>query len=209
MTMGSALRFGRSAVVAAAVLCLAAGAHTAAGGAMPPAAVVLALGALTWLPVMVLAGRRLGPVTVLAVLSFGQLALHQAFELFGTVQCAPSGPMAEHAGHAGHLGHAGHAAVALDCVSASAHTGNSPGMLAAHVLATAVTALMLARGEAALWALAGWLRPLVQLPTATAAPVRVSLPINTQAPLPLYTAYLVRLMPLRGPPAGVNVPLPG
>ena len=204
MTMGSALRFGRSAVVAAAVLCLAAAAHTAAGGTLPPPAVVLALGALTWLPVMILAGRRLEPATILAVLAGGQLALHRAFELFGTVQCAPS-PVAEHAGHAGH---AGHAAVALDCVAAS-HAGESPGMLATHLLATAVTALMLARGEAALWALAAWLRPLVQLPAVTAAPVRASLPLADQGPVPLHTAYLVTVVPLRGPPVPVNVPLPG
>ena len=100
MTMGNALRFGRSAVVAAAVLCLAAAAHTAAGGTLPHPAVVLALAALTWLPVMILAGRRLAPATILAVLAGGQVALHQAFELFGTVQCAPAGPLAEHAGHA-------------------------------------------------------------------------------------------------------------
>ncbi len=204
MTMGSALRFGRSAVVAAAVLCLAAAAHTAAGGALPPPAVVLALGALIWLPVMILAGRRLEPATILAVLAGGQLALHRAFELFGTVQCAPS-PAAEHAGHAGH---AGHAAVALDCVAAS-HAGDSPGMLAAHLLATAVTALMLARGEAALWALAAWLRPLVQLPAVPAAPVRAYLPLADQGPAPLHTAYLVTVVPLRGPPVPVNVPLPG
>ncbi|MEV7647084.1 hypothetical protein [Arthrobacter sp. NPDC089319] len=202
--MGNALRFGRSAVVAAAVLCLAAAAHTAAGGTLPPPAVVLALGALTWLPVMMLAGRRLEPGTILAVLAGGQLALHQAFELFGTVQCAPSG-VAEHAGHAGH---AGHAAVALDCVAAS-HAGNSPGMLAAHLLATALTALMLAGGEAALWALAAWLRPLVQLPAVPAAPVRASLPLSEQGPVPLHTAYRVTVVPLRGPPVPVSVPFPG
>ncbi|MGM0931357.1 MAG: hypothetical protein ACQEXN_16840 [Actinomycetota bacterium] len=202
--MGNALRFGRSAVVAAAVLCLAAGAHTAAGGTLPAPTVVLALGALTWLPVMILAGRRLAPATILAVLAGGQLALHQAFELFGTVQCAPS-PVAEHTGHAGH---AGHAAVALDCVAAS-HTGNSPGMLAAHLLATALTALMLARGEAALWVLAAWLRPLVQLPAVPAAPIAASLPLADQGPLPLHTAYLVTLVPRRGPPVPVNAPLPG
>src|SRR6185312_266476 len=200
------LRFGRSAVVAAAVLCLAAAAHTAAGGTLPHPAVVLALAALTWLPVMILAGRRLAPATILAVLAGGQVALHQAFELFGTVQCAPAGSPAEHAGHAGH---AGHAAVALDCMSASAHTGDSPGMLAAHLAATALTALMLARGEAALWELAAWLRPLVQLPAVTAAPVRASLPITDQGPLPLHTAYLVTLLPLRGPPPGVSIPLSG
>ncbi|MET1152739.1 hypothetical protein [Arthrobacter sp.] len=203
--MGNALRFGRSAVVAAAVLCLAVAAHTAAGGTLPHPAVVLALAMLTWLPVMILAGRRLAPATILAVLAGGQLALHQAFELFGTVHCTPSG-VAEHAAHAEH---AGHAAVALDCVAASAHTGNSPGMLAAHLLATALTALMLARGEAALWALAAWLRPLVQLPAVPTAPVAASLPLADQGPLPLHTAYLVILLPQRGPPVPVNVPLPG
>jgi hypothetical protein len=204
MRMGNALRFGRSAVVAAAVLCLAAAAHSAAGGTLPPPAVVLALAALTWLPVMILAGRRLAPVTILAVLAGGQLALHHAFELFGTVRCLPSG-VSEHVGHAGH---AGHAAVALDCAAAP-HAGDSPGMLAAHLLATALTALMLARGEAALWALAAWLRPLVQLPAVSAAPVRTSLPLADQGPVPLHTAYLITLVPLRGPPVPVNAPLPG
>ena len=164
MTMGNALRFGRSAVVAAAVLCLAAAAHTAAGGTLPHPAVVLALAALTWLPVMILAGRRLAPATILAVLAGGQVALHQAFELFGTVECAPAGSLAEHAGP--------RASPATPVIRQwrwtvwprRRHTGDSPGMLAAHLLATALTALMLARGEAALWELAAWLRPLVQLP---------------------------------------------
>lgn len=172
---------------------------------MPPAAVVLALGALTWLLVMILAGRKLGPVAILGVLAGGQLALHQAFDLFGTVRCIPSGSLAEHAGHAGHLAHS---AVAMDCVATS-HAGSSPGMLAAHVLATAMTALMLARGEAALWALVSWLRPLVQLPAPVALPVRSALPVTRREPLPLHTQYLVTLPPLRGPPVPWVFAYPG
>ena len=53
-------------------------------------------------------------------------------------------------------------------------------MLAAHAAATLGCALLLARGEAALWALAAWLRPLVALPrpvTADAdAPVPAAFP---------------------------------
>ena len=73
-------------------------------------------------------------------------------------------------------------------------------MLAAPVLATALTALMLARGEAALWSLAAWLRPLVRQSTVTALPpVGITLAAK-QDPLPLLTQYLVTLVPLRGPP---------
>ena len=41
-------------------------------------------------------------------------------------------------------------------------------MFLAHIVATAVCALLLTKGEDALWALAAWLRPLVRLPEATA-----------------------------------------
>ena len=36
-------------------------------------------------------------------------------------------------------------------------------MLVAHIVATAACALLLTKGEDALWALAAWLRPLVRL----------------------------------------------
>jgi hypothetical protein len=41
-------------------------------------------------------------------------------------------------------------------------------MVAAHAVATLACALLLAKGEAALWALAAWLRPLAALPRAAA-----------------------------------------
>ncbi|WP_342451684.1 hypothetical protein [Arthrobacter sp. H16F315] len=61
-------------------------------------------------------------------------------------------------------------------------------MLAGHALATLLCAVLLARGEDALWSLAAWLRPLLRLP-APVAPDAVAVPAVTGwpaecAPLP-------------------------
>jgi hypothetical protein len=77
-------------------------------------------------------------------------------------------------------------------------------MPAGHALATLACAFLLAKGEAALWSLAAWLRPLVQLPKpsmpdAVAAPVASGWPADS-APLPWRN---LRTDSLRGPPAAV------
>ncbi|MCB5293386.1 hypothetical protein BJQ90_02834 [Arthrobacter sp. SO3] len=77
-------------------------------------------------------------------------------------------------------------------------------MLAGHTLATLLCALLLAKGEAALWSLAAWLRPLFRLP-APVTPDAVVAPAaagwrTESAPLPWRN---LRRDCRRGPPAAV------
>jgi hypothetical protein len=80
-------------------------------------------------------------------------------------------------------------------------------MLAAHVLATLFCALLLAKGEAALWALAAWLRPLTALPRAVApdgvAPALAAFPTLAA---PLRPWRNLRQDSRRGPPTAVVLP---
>jgi hypothetical protein len=77
-------------------------------------------------------------------------------------------------------------------------------MLVAHILATAGCALLLAKGEDALWALAAWLRPLVRLPEAI-APDAVAAPAVPGAPpvFPFRPWRNLRQDSRRGPPSAV------
>jgi hypothetical protein len=187
-------RLLRAAAVSATVLCLAAAAHVAGGGTMPAAGVVLGLSVLTLLPVTLLAGSKLGPATMAAILAASQLALHQAFTALSTTAVCTE---------AGHHAYAG--AGSLECVATAASHGASQhgaAMIGAHVLAAALTGLLLVRGEEAIWALAAWLRPLAKLPAAVVLLVRPrqALPSPGTLLLPRSLCQL-RLEPLRGPPA--------
>lgn len=203
MHSAAPFRLLRAAAVSATVLCLAAAAHVAGGGTMPAAGVVIGLSVLTLLPVTLLAGRKLGPATIAAVLAGSQLVLHQAFTALSTTAVCTE---------AGHHAYAG--AGSLECVAGAAGAGGAAGaaahgqaehgaaMVIAHVLAAALTGLLLVRGEEAIWALAAWLRPLAKLPSAVVLPLR---PRHT-APAPgallrPRTLCQLKLEPLRGPPA--------
>jgi hypothetical protein len=77
------------------------------------------------------------------------------------------------------------------------------GMVAAHVLATAVSALVLARGEAFVWHLAERLGlRLAPLRLATKALPTTRGPVMTAAPRSLQDVRLAHSRVLRGPPAG-------
>ncbi|WP_028266468.1 hypothetical protein [Arthrobacter sp. MA-N2] len=160
MKTSAPFRFLRTGLIASIILGLAAGGHLAGGGSLPAPVILMALCALTILPVAVLTRARLSLPVFAGLLGAGQLCLHWAF-------CALSPGASSAATLAS--GHAGHvlwtqAPEALGAV-ASAHTaGDDWQMFAAHAVATLGTALVLARGEQALWALAAWLCPLVQLP---------------------------------------------
>ncbi len=169
------LRFLRSGVVTGSGIGLAAAAHTAAGGYLPPVPVLLLLAVLCMAPVMLLSRHRFRLPAMALILGGSQAALHWAFTALSgpSVHCVGTG-VAAHGHHreitipscAGTPGSAteltGHALAALP----------APAMLAAHLLAIAATAVVLARGEAALWQLKAWLAPLaailhlVQLPPA-------------------------------------------
>ncbi len=190
-------RLLRAAAISATVLCLAAAAHVAGGGTMPAAGVVIGLSVLTLLPVTLLAGRKLGPITMGAILAGSQLVLHQAFTALSTTAVCTE---------AGHHAYAG--AGSLECVAGAAGVAvhgpaeHGAAMVVAHVLAAALTGLLLVRGEEALWALAAWLRPLAKLPSAVVLPLlprpAVAAPGTLLRPR---TLCQLKLEPLRGPPS--------
>lgn len=198
----------RSAMVALTVLSLAAGAHTLAGGRLPSPGILLALLALTGLASTTATRLKLNFPAMAGLLGAGQLVLHNAFTIFsgpapGTGYEPAGSPAAHHVGPAPlPVGGAGEFAVSgLDSQLSSL----SLLMLASHALATLLCALLLARGEAALWALAAWLRPLLRLPVP-AAPVAVAAPAPVigwpadSVPLPWRN---LRRDCRRGPPAVV------
>ena len=165
-------------MVALTVLSLAAGAHTLAGGWLPSPGILLALLALTGLASTMATRLKLNLPAMAGLLGAGQLVLHKAF----TVLSAPaSGAASEPAGSAAthHLGPVplpvgGGGQLAVSGLDAQL-SAPSLLMLAGHALATLLCALLLARGEAALWCLAAWLRPLLRVPVP-AAPAAVTAP---------------------------------
>ena len=194
----------RSALVALTVLSLAAGAHTLAGGQLPSPGILLALLALTGLASTTATRLKLNLPALAGLLGAGQLVLHEAFTAFSAAALAAAVP-----GPAGDLAH--HSVpvpLPAGADSPLAASGLDPGlsllMLAGHALATLLCAFLLARGEAALWSLAAWLRPLLRLP-APAMPDAVAVPAAAGWPaesVPLPWRNLRRDC-RRGPPAAV------
>lgn len=190
-------RLMRTAVVAAAVLSLAAAAHLLAGGQLPPAPLMAALAALTVLCVVLVTGREMSALCLTAVLATGQAVLHEAFSTLAGSTVPPPNGQTVHVHETvvrapvGSVGPELHRHLPADL--------DLP-MLALHVIATLTTAVLLARGEAALWALAGWLRPLAGISV-------VRILFLAGQPLPASRTVTLRRWrvllgpPLRGPPA--------
>ncbi len=187
-------RMLRSAAVAAVILTLAAGAHTLAGGQLPPGPVMAACTALVLLGVVLLTRWKLTATALTGILGAGQWMLHAAFSVLS--ESAPTGPApVRHL----HTAAATGVPAAHDLPHSHLPADLDPPMLGAHVLATLVTAVVLDRGEAALWALAAWLRPLAGIPAVPALVIS-----TTISPAPRHALVrrwrALRLHPLRGPP---------
>jgi hypothetical protein len=188
--MRALFRLARAAVVGGATVFLAAGAHVAGGGALPDPLIVVGILALVLVPAIALAGRKISVVGMLGMLGAGQLGLHWAFDALSVSASAAPPPSTSHV----------HVLAALSAPSTSDHLhGDSTLMLVGHILATIVTALVLARGEQALWALLAWLTPLVRLLAAAAPHPAPALPAFSEEPLPPAWRTL-RLPARRGPP---------
>ncbi|RAX46409.1 hypothetical protein DQ354_05685 [Arthrobacter sp. AQ5-06] len=193
--------FLRAASLSTGVLTLAAGAHVAGGGDLPSPGILLAVLALTALAATTATRLRLNFPAMLTVLGAGQFILHEAFTAFSS-----SGTAVSAAASGLHNTHLAHAAAPVIAGTGHVHDSGSAGilMLLAHALATAACALLLAKGEAALWALAAWLRPLVRLPEAVTpddgTPPAVAGP---PAVLPLRPWRNLRQHSRRGPPSAV------
>lgn len=194
----ASFRLFRSGLIGSIILGLAAGGHLAGGGLLPEPAILAALCAVTMVPVAALTRFKLSLPVLIGLLGGGQAWLHWAFDAMsaGTPAAVSPTMLSEHAGHASAA--LNHDALML---AAPAH-GSAPDglMFVAHAVATLVTALLLARGERALGALADQLSPLFWSPEpAVIVPVRVRL-AHFAAPLLPPQHHSVRLPSRRGPP---------
>lgn len=207
---GGRLRLLRAGTLAVVMLALAALAHLLGAGALPGPGVLAVLLGLVLATCLTASARRLGAGSIGAILGGGQLALHGAFTVLGTTGADPAslGHVVGSGHHAVLVTHA--AQVAGDThltathawpahAAAGGHGHLSLTMLLAHVLATVVTAAVLARGERALWLLASWLAPVIRLlldrPAHWARPAAISVAVPR-----LRSAELVLAAPRRGPP---------
>ena len=161
MTRAS-FRLFRTGLIGSIIVALAAGGHLAGGGRLPEPAILTALCAVALIPVAVLTRFRLSFPVLTGLLGAGQAWLHWSF---GALSAAAPVRIPD----PGTYGHAGHTAAGLapgmmgQAMPAPSAVMDG-AMFAAHAVATLGTALLLARGERALSALASWFRPLMQLP---------------------------------------------
>lgn len=189
-----ALRLARGALANAGIFALACGAHLLGGGSLPDPVVLAALAAFAQLACTAIAPWTSLPA-LLAVLGGGQLVLHHVFAATTAVQgCAPA--------PAGH--HHGVLETAPAC-SPVAHAHGEPGvMLAAHAVATVVSAVLLRHGDRALLALARFARlrlvsvPLRPVPVSPRRPRGVPPVAAAARPVPRIDVDSVGR---RGPPA--------
>ncbi len=194
--MSAPLRFPRAMAVTTAMLALAAGAHVMAGGSLPHPAIFAGLVALVLAPVMILARFKVAAPAMAGLLVASQLILHEAFN-------ALSVPASFQHLAAGHFHGAG------PVLPATALTPDyavpSTLMLVLHAAATLVTALVLARGEAAVWALAAWLRPIIRNLTPVVIP---DWPLQPAPPAVVVLSRWrnLRLPARRGPPLVPSAP---
>ncbi|MGW4163708.1 hypothetical protein [Streptomyces sp. NPDC004788] len=182
----SPLRALRAALFAAVCVTLAAVGHSSMSAHSVPVSSLLTAFAVTTALAWAAAGRRRGPVALVPGLAAVQGVLHL---IFGAGE---SGGGAAAAGHmAGMAGMAGMAH--MTGVTGTAHamplpmgggmdmgpgSGSGAAMLAAHALAALACGLWLARGEAALFALARTAGALALAPLRIAlAAVRLLVPV--------------------------------
>ena len=199
-----ALRLTRVALFALGAVGLASAAHLAGGESLSLPVAVLAVPAVM-IVVNLLAARRRDRISLLIAMSLTQLGLHLAFMATSiAAACRLEGGSAM----AGMPMEAGHRAV--HCEPSMAHGAThawlwpSTSMLLAHALATVLLVLILAHGEAAVWALAACLAFRLPRPG-----VAVPVPVLRRVPVPVETAFRPRSsvarrsVRRRGPPRPV------
>jgi hypothetical protein len=175
MELRGPLRHFRAALITSLAVCLAVAGHVLGGGQLPDIGTIAVTAAVLLAPAAWLARRQLSFAVLFALLGAGQLTLHTAFGAFSPgASCLPqlthlpfthlSSGLTPPADGLTHYGHAGLNCTAAVETMAMGDGANAPAMLAGHVLAMLATAWLLRRGEAALWQLLAWLRPLVRLP---------------------------------------------
>lgn len=175
-------------MVTVSALGLAAGAHRIGGGALPGPARCGWLVLITFAVCWACTSRRLGRAAIAGLLGGLQLALHVGLMALGPPMAAPaSAPMPMH----------GHPATGPGL----GLLGLSWGMFLAHVIATALTAIVLARGEQAVWFVARLVRAFLPVTCSTIAPaVRTAQVRATRATGLTHTGHVLGGIGRRGPP---------
>ena len=169
------LRLARAAAFGTVAFALALVAHVAAGGPSPrPVTLTFLAGGVAGVSVLVTA-RRFGVAHTTLALGAVQIGLHAAFmALAPAAGCMTVTLPASHA--AGPMS-------MTSCLAGSPGSGSPLPMVLAHAGATVVLAVLLARGDRALWLLATLLLPAllprsVPLSPTRAAPVfRCAVPV--------------------------------
>lgn len=172
----------RSAAFAAIATGVAALGHVVGGGMAPDVAVLIAGGAGAWAVVIGLARRRRGPIGILAAMLACQLGFHLLFAVDAHGMTSGTHGM-------------------------SAGTGGAPDaplrMLIFHLVAAALSAVVLGHGERALFTLFAALARSIRVPAPPAAvelpPRWIARPSTSDAPRP--DGPLLSTSPRRGPPA--------
>lgn len=211
----SPMRALRAAILAAVCVTLAAighssmsarSAHEISPGVLMAAFAVLA--GLSWLA----GGRRRGIGFIGPAVLTAQGALHVTFSAAGTHGTMPArghGHPSAGMGAGIDVGESAGGVTGFAGAVLAAAGDTSPGMLAAHLLAGAVCALWLARGEAAFFQLARTVAAFAFTPLglllAAPRPLAVTAPVRprhrTRAPHRPRGTVLAHAMSRRGPPA--------
>ena len=193
-----ALRLTRSAIFAIAAVGLASAAHLAGGETVSPIDALISVPAVM-IVINLLAGARRGYASLFPAMLVTQVLLHVGF-MAGSIarSCHLAGVQAMSG-----MPPVGQADPVVRCGSSMAHHGfwPSPFMLLAHALAAALLVIVLAHGEAAVWALAaslGFRRvpagPGLRLPVVPRVPVAVRTALQPRSSVPR------RSVRRRGPP---------
>ena len=132
--------------------------HVGAGGEVSVVGSIIVFVLVLWVA-MILAGRRLGYVSLTALLALGQGLMHLSMDWFagpisaGTSSAASGGSAAMAAMDHQHMGH-GTGSVDLGATTSMSHPmshmmGDAAGvtMLVSHTIAVVITAVILKRGE--------------------------------------------------------------
>jgi hypothetical protein len=201
MDLRGPLRLFRAALVTSLAVSLALAGHVLGGGQLPDTVTLAVTAAFLLAPTAWLARRQLSFAVLFGVLGAGQLTLHAVFAAFSPgASCLPRLALAQLL--PAHYGHAGLSCTAAMDTMPMDEGANSPAMLAGHVLATLATAWLLRTGEAALWQLLAWLRPLVRLPRAAGFIPASHRPAAWPTVFVAAQRRNLRHNTLRGPPAG-------
>lgn len=159
------VRVGRAVGASSVATLVALAAHVAVGGTPPPALAVVAVLVLSWLPAILLAGRRCTRTGISLVIVLAQTLFHLVFSLLAPHAVAVA------ISHPGMAGMSGMDGGRMSFSPMTAAVVPEPVMWLGHGFAAVVTIALWLRGEAALRALgeaaARLVWALVPLPVGT------------------------------------------